>query len=94
MEWYKDHVRPGMDETNLTESFNEFAAAKHWPAEQRDADANLGRSTADRGHSGSLLKLRRPPTRRSCRIDATLRDLAQRRQAGDKEIFSTARLDE
>jgi hypothetical protein len=49
MEWYKDHVRPGMDETNLTESFNEFAAAKHWPAEQRDAAVSVYGQVRDQG---------------------------------------------
>src|ERR1700730_16309900 len=37
MDWYRDHVRPGMDEAKLTESFAEFAATKRWGAEQRDA---------------------------------------------------------
>jgi hypothetical protein len=31
LEWYRDAVRPGMDEAKLIESFNEFAAAKAWP---------------------------------------------------------------
>jgi hypothetical protein len=37
MEWYMDDVRPGMDEAKMMESFTEFAAAKAWPVEQRDA---------------------------------------------------------
>jgi hypothetical protein len=32
-----DDVRPGMDEAKMMESFTEFAAAKAWPVEQRDA---------------------------------------------------------
>jgi hypothetical protein len=41
MEWYKDHVRPGMDEAKLAESFAEFAATKRWGAEQRDAAVSV-----------------------------------------------------
>jgi hypothetical protein len=49
MEWYKDHVRPGMDEAKLTESFTEFAAARHWGAEQRDAAVSVYGQVLDQG---------------------------------------------
>jgi hypothetical protein len=49
MDWYKDHVRPGMDETKLTESFAEFAAAKNWGTEQRDAAVSVYGQVRDQG---------------------------------------------
>jgi hypothetical protein len=49
MEWYKDHVRPGMDETKLAESFAEFAATKNWGAEQRDAAVSVYGQVRDQG---------------------------------------------
>jgi hypothetical protein len=38
-----------MDEAKLTESFNEFAAAKHWPEEQRDAAVSVYGQVRDQG---------------------------------------------
>jgi hypothetical protein len=49
MEWYRDHVRPGMDEAKLAESFNEFAAAKNWATEQRDAAVSVYGQVRDQG---------------------------------------------
>src|ERR1700686_1308429 len=49
MEWYRDHVRPGMDEAKLAESFTEFATAKHWPVEQRDAAVSVYGQVRDQG---------------------------------------------
>jgi hypothetical protein len=49
MEWYKDHVRPGMDEAKLAESFAEFAATKHWGAEHRDAAVSVYGQVRDQG---------------------------------------------
>src|ERR1700674_1979694 len=49
MDWYRDHVRPGMDEVKLAESFTEFAAAKNWPAEQRDAAVSVYGQVRDQG---------------------------------------------
>jgi hypothetical protein len=49
MDWYRDQVRPGMDEAKLAESFNEFVAAKHWPEEQRDAAVSVYGQVRDQG---------------------------------------------
>jgi hypothetical protein len=49
MVWYKDHVRPGMDEAKLAESFAEFAATKRWGAEQRDAAVSVYGQVRDQG---------------------------------------------
>jgi hypothetical protein len=54
MEWYKDHVRPGMDEAKLTESFAEFAAAKNWGTEQRDAAVSVYGQVRDQGPAAVL----------------------------------------
>jgi hypothetical protein len=32
--WYRDNVRPGMDATELSASFHDFATARAWPVEQ------------------------------------------------------------
>ena len=31
MEWYRDHVLPGVDGAKLGETFNDFARLKGWP---------------------------------------------------------------
>ena len=49
MDWYRDHVRPGMDEAKLAESFAEFAATKRWVAEQRDAAVSVYGQVRDQG---------------------------------------------
>jgi hypothetical protein len=51
MEWYKDRVRPGMDEAKLMESFAEFAAGKNWPDAQRDAAVSVYGAVRDQGYS-------------------------------------------
>jgi hypothetical protein len=49
MDWYRDHVRPGMHEAKLAESFAEFAAIKRWGAEQRDAAVSVYGQVRDQG---------------------------------------------
>jgi hypothetical protein len=54
LEWFRDSVRPGMDEAKLTESFNEFAASKGWPAEQLTAAVAVYGAVRDQGPAAVL----------------------------------------
>src|SRR5579871_2207777 len=47
--WYRDHVRPDADETQLADAFAQFAADKGWPAEQRDGALDLYLAIRDDG---------------------------------------------
>jgi hypothetical protein len=49
LEWFRDCVRPGMDQAKLAESFNEFAASKGWPAEQLTAAVAVYGAVRDQG---------------------------------------------
>src|ERR1700694_363965 len=49
LEWYRDQVRPGMDEAKLMESFAVFAASKAWPDAQRDAAVGVYGQVRDQG---------------------------------------------
>jgi hypothetical protein len=49
LEWFRDRVRPGMDQAKLAESFNEFAASKGWPAEQLTAAVAVYGAVRDQG---------------------------------------------
>jgi hypothetical protein len=54
LEWFRDSVRPGMDEAKLTESFNQFAASKGWPAEQLTAAVAVYGAVRDQGPAAVL----------------------------------------
>jgi hypothetical protein len=54
MEWYRDHVRPGIDEAKLMESFAEFAASKGWQTEQQSAAVSVYEQVRDQGPAAVL----------------------------------------
>jgi hypothetical protein len=54
MEWYKDHVRPGMDETALMASFHNFSVAKGWDAEKIVAASSIYSRIRDEGPAAVL----------------------------------------
>jgi hypothetical protein len=54
LEWYKDHVRPGMDETKLAESFAEFAAGKGWAPEHLEAATAVYEAIRDGGPEATM----------------------------------------
>jgi hypothetical protein len=41
LEWYRDHVRPNMDESALSASFSEFTRNKGWSIEQQVAASSV-----------------------------------------------------
>ncbi len=47
--WYRDHAKPGTDETRLVEAFGEFAAQKGWTPEHRDGAVGIYQSIRDGG---------------------------------------------
>ena len=47
--WYRDHVRPEADETQLADAFAQFAAHSGWVADQRDRALDLYRAIRDDG---------------------------------------------
>jgi hypothetical protein len=47
--WYRDHVRPGMDQTALAASFSEFATSKGWSIEQQFAASSVHDAIRDHG---------------------------------------------
>jgi hypothetical protein len=49
LEWFRDSVRPGMDQAQLAVSFNEFAASKGWPAEHLTAAVAVYGAVRDQG---------------------------------------------
>jgi hypothetical protein len=49
LEWYRDHVRPGMSATALAASFSEFATAKGWSIEQQFAASSVHDAIRDHG---------------------------------------------
>jgi hypothetical protein len=49
LEWYKDHVRPGMDAAKLIENFTAFANGKGWPTEHLDAALSVYSQVRDEG---------------------------------------------
>jgi hypothetical protein len=49
LEWYRDHVRPGMDETALAASFAEFTHAKAWSIENQFAASSVHAAIRDHG---------------------------------------------
>jgi hypothetical protein len=49
LEWYRDHVRAGADETALMQAFSEFAAQKNWSQELVDGVVGVYESIRDGG---------------------------------------------
>jgi hypothetical protein len=49
LEWYRDHVRPGMDEVELSASFSEFTSNKGWSVEQQVAASSVRDAIRDHG---------------------------------------------
>jgi hypothetical protein len=47
--WYRDHARPGTDETALMKSFSEFATQRNWSPEQRDDVMEIYEAIRDDG---------------------------------------------
>jgi hypothetical protein len=54
LEWYKDHVRPDMDETALAASFYEFSAARGWDAEKIAIASSVYNQIRDEGPTAVL----------------------------------------
>jgi hypothetical protein len=54
LEWYKDHVRPDMDETALAASFHEFSAARGWDAEKIAIASSVYNQIRDGGPTAVL----------------------------------------
>jgi hypothetical protein len=49
LEWYRDQVRPGLDENALHESFHEFAANKGWDVAQIVGAQSIHAAVRDQG---------------------------------------------
>jgi hypothetical protein len=47
--WYRDHVRPGMDETALHVSFSDFATNRGWAPEELVAATSVRAAIQERG---------------------------------------------
>ncbi len=47
--WYRDHVRPLADESQLVDAFTMFASDSGWPAEHRDCALDIYRTIRDKG---------------------------------------------
>jgi hypothetical protein len=49
LEWYRDHVRPGMDDSAMHESFHEFATNKGWDVAQIVGAQSIHAAVRDQG---------------------------------------------
>ncbi len=54
MEWYRDHVLPGVGGANLGETFNDFARLKGWTPEQLTAAVGVYSQIRDQGPAAVL----------------------------------------